>query len=193
MIDDLNPNDSQNSKLLITFPESKEDHRLQLVGINDSIFAIIHSPLESQGPIQLLCEDWSLVLLAPVKSKSDILISAINVICLSEITSEEGSVDVQASNRLVKFVNFSKPSEKVTEKGERGQFIFADDPAILLNCYRSFSGIVGDVRNKSPESISNAQQRFIGVLCALADKMNGNSEHLDFQRVLDIWKIAPKF
>lgn len=188
-MEDSKENGELGFKLLITFPESREDHRLQLVGINDAIFAVVHSPLESLGPIHLHCEDWSLVLLAPLKSKADIQISAINVICLSEIASEEGCVNVHASNRLVKFAPISQPSEKVTERGERGEFYFKDDPATLLYCYRLFNGIVGDVRNKSPEMITKAQQRFIAALCTLADKIEGNSENLNLQKVLDIWNI----
>ena len=70
-----NSNDFNQSdlKLQISFPKSDQDHRLQLVNINESIFAILHSPLESNGPINLYCEDWSLVLLAPIKSKTDLL------------------------------------------------------------------------------------------------------------------------
>jgi hypothetical protein len=193
MVDESNEKEELSSKMLITFPKSKEDHRLQLVGINDAVFAIVHSPLESQGPIHLHCEDWSLVLLAPLKSKSDIEISAVNVICLSEIVSDEGLVNIHASNKLVKFAPISKSDKKLTVKAVNGEFQFDDDPATLLYCYRLFQGIVADVRSESPEMISKAQQRFITALCMLSDKIKGNSASLDLKDVLEIWNIPPKF
>lgn len=177
------------TKLLITFPKSSEDHRLQLVGINGAIFAIVHSPLESQGPIQLLCEDWSLIFLAPLKSKSNILVSAINVICLSEIASEEGCVNIHASNRLVKFPDLFKPAEKVCEMGERGEFRLDDDPGAFLYFYRLFEGIVSDVRSGNPDLFSQAQQQFIAGLCTLADKIKESAADLDLDEVLSGWNI----
>lgn len=178
-----------NFKLQITFPKSTEDHRLQLVEINGSIFAIIHSPLESNGPIRLNCEDWSLVLLAPIKSKTNILISAINIICLNEIASEEGNVNIHASNRLVKFANMIKPSEKVCEMGENGEYQFDNDPGAFLHFYRLFDSIVSNVRDRNSNSLPDAQQKFILSLCSLADKMEEKSENLHLQKVLDIWKV----
>lgn len=186
---DLSANLQLNTKLLINFPKSSEDHRLQLVEINGVIFAIVHSPLESLGPIRLHCEKWSLVLLAPLKSKSNILVSAINVICLSEIASEEGRVNIHASNRLVKFPNLFKPAEKVCEMGERGEFQFDDDPAAFLYFYRLFEGIVGNARSKSQDLFSQAQQQFITGLCTLADKIKKKREKLDLVKVLSIWNI----
>ena len=186
---DLSENIEPRSKLLITFPESSEDHRLQLVGINGAIFAIVHSPLESLGPIRLYCEEWSLVLLAPLKSKSNILVSAINVICLSEIASEEGNVNIHASNQLIKFANAFKPAERVSEMGERDEFQFDDDPGALLYYYRLFEGIVSDVRKGSPDLLSQAQQQFIAGLCTLADKIKGKSESLDLHKVFSVWNI----
>ncbi len=176
------------SKLLITFPESSEDHRLQLVGMNGAIFAIVHSPLESLGPIRLHCEEWSLILLAPIKSKSNILISGINVICLSEIASDEGHVNIHASNQLVKFANLFKPPKKVNEMGERGEFQFDNDPGALLYYHRLFKSIIDDVRNGSSTLLS-AQQQFFAGLCTLADNMKGKTKNLDLQKVLDIWNI----
>lgn len=176
-------------KMQIAFPKSKEDHRLQLIEINGSIFAIVHAPLESLGPIRLYCEEWSLVLLAPIKSKTNILVSAKNIICLNEVVSEEGNVNLHASNRLVKFAHSMKPSEKVCEMGERGEFQFGDDPGAFLYYYRLFDGIVSSVRSESPDSISKAQQAFIMGLCTLADKIEGGSENLDLQKVLGIWDI----
>jgi hypothetical protein len=190
-MESLSENVQIDSKLLITFPKSSEDHRLQLVGINDAIFAIVHSSLESLGPIRLHCEDWSLVILAPLKSKSNILVSAINVICLSEIASEEGNVNIHASNRLVKFAHLFNPSEKVNEMGEKGEFQFDDDPGALLYYYRLFEGIVSSVRNGSPDLLPHAQQQFITALCTLADKIEGKPENLDLPKVLDIWNIPP--
>lgn len=183
-------NDMQlDAKLQIAFPKSSEDHRLQLVEINNSIFAIVHSPLESLGPICLNCEEWSLVLLAPIKSKTNILISAINIICLNEITSEEGNVNIHASNRLVKFAHMIKPPEKVCEMGERGEFQFDDDPGAFLHYYRLFDNIVSSIRNESPGSFSEAQQKFIMSLCTLADKIEGESENLNLHKVLGIWDV----
>lgn len=188
-MENLSENAQPGVKLLITFPQSSEDHRLQLVGINGSIFAIVHSPLESLGPIRLHCEKWSLVLLAPLKSKTNILVSAINVICLSEITSEEGNLNVHATNRLVKFADLFKPSEKVSEMGERGEFQFDDDPGTFLYYYRLFEGIVTSVRSGNPDLQSQAQQQFITALCTLADKIEGKPENLDLFKVLDIWGV----
>src|SRR5579872_7348909 len=91
------------TKLQIGFLKSNEDHRLQLIEINGSIFAIVHSPLESLGPINLHCEPWSLVLLAPIKSQTNIFISAINIICLNEVESKTGNVNIHATGRFVKF------------------------------------------------------------------------------------------
>ncbi|MES2200109.1 MAG: hypothetical protein V4489_08090 [Chlamydiota bacterium] len=176
-------------KLQIAFPKSKEDHRLQLVEVNGSIFAILHSPLESLGPIRLYCEEWSLVLLAPINSKTNILISAKNIICLNEITSEEGNVSIHASNRLVKFAHSIKPSEKICEMGEQGESQFNDDPGALLCYYQLFDAIVNSLHSGSTDSFSEAQQKFIMSLCALADKIVGGSENLNLQKVLDIWNI----
>lgn len=181
--------DLEGVRLEITFPKSSEDHRLQLVGINGAVFAILHSPLESLGPIRLHCEEWSLVLLAPLKSRSNIIVSAINLICLSEIASEEGNVNVHASNRLVKFADLFKPAEKVCEMGESGEFQFDNDPGAFLYYYRLFEGVVTNVRNGSPDLLTQAQQQFIAGLCTLADKIEGKPVNLDLRKVLGIWNI----
>ncbi len=186
---DLSDNEKLETKLLITFPKSSEDHRLQLVGINGAIFAIVYSPLESLGPIRLYCEEWSLVLLAPLKSKSDILVSAINVICLNEIVSEEGNINIHASNRLVKFAGLFNLPEKVS-RGERGEFQFVDDPGALLYYHRLFRSIVSSAHNGSSDSIFQAQQQFITVLCTLADKIGEKPKNLDLHEVLNIWNIS---
>jgi hypothetical protein len=175
--------------MLITFPKSDQDHRMQLIGINGAIFAILFSPLESLGPILLHCEEWSLILLAPLKSKSNILVSATNLICLSEISSEEGNINIHASNKLVKFSDLIKPSEKVCEMGEGGEFQFYDDPGAILSYYRLFEGIVSKIREGSSESLSQAQEQFIGGLCRLADKIEGSSGNLDLEKVFRIWNI----
>lgn len=177
------------AKLQIAFPKSKEDHRLQLVEINGSIFAIVYSPLESLGPIRLCCEEWSLVLLAPIKSKTNVLISAKNIICLNEIVSEEGNVNIHASNRLVKFAHSVSPREKICEMGERGEFRFDDDPGAFLYYYRLFDGIVSSLRSGNPDSFSEVQQNFITSLCTLADKIEGSPENLNLQKVLGVWGI----
>jgi|GEM_PF-1976330 len=189
MAETLSENIQLDIKLLISFPKSNEDHRLQLVGINGSIFAIVHSPLESLGPIRLHCEEWSLVLLAPLKSKSSILISAINIICLSEIASEEGNVNIHASNRLVKFPDLIKPAEKVCERGERGEFQLGDDLGSFLYFYRLFEGIVSNARSGSPDLLSQAQQQLVAGLCTLADKIKEKTEDLDLLNVLNVWNI----
>lgn len=172
----------------IIFPKCSEDHRLQLVNINGAIFAIVYSPLESLGPIRLYCEEWSLILLAPLKSKSNIVVTATNLICLSEIASEEGHVNVHASNRLVKFGDLFKPLEKVSEIGERGEFQLDADLGTVLYYYRLFEGIVTSIRDGSPDLISQAQQQFIAGLCTLADKI-GKDENLDLNKVLAGWNI----
>jgi hypothetical protein len=187
-MENFDKNAQFNTKLRINFPKSSEDHRLQLVEINSAIFAIVHSPLESDGPIRLDCEEWSVVLLAPLKSKANILVHAINVICLSEITSEEGNLNIHASNRLVKFAGLFKPKEKVSEMGERGEFEFGDDPGAFLYYYRLFEGIVSGVRSGNPD-FSQVQQQFITALCALADKIEERADNLDIAKVLDVWNI----
>lgn len=170
-------------KLQIAFPKSDEDHRLQLVGINGSIFAILFAPLESNGPINLFCETWSLILMAPIKSKQDITISAINVICLNEIESEGGSVNIQASNQLVKFAHL--PSEKRVERGEKGEFQFPDDPTLFMYFYRLFEGIIKEVDTTPAE----AQKKFIVAICGLGDQITGKPEKRELEKVLKLWGI----
>lgn len=174
-------------KLQVTFPKSSEDHRLQLVRINGSIFAILHSPLESNGPINLHCEDWSLVLLAPIKSKTNIEISAINVICLNEIESKEGIVHIQASNRLVKLTPYTIP-EKVFETAKHAVSQL-NDPAALLSCFQLFNKVINGAHGEGMSSFVEAQQTFITALCVLADKIDGKKGPLSIQPVLKIWGI----
>jgi len=181
--------ENPSTKVQISFPKSSEDYRLQLIAINGAVFAIIHSPLESQGPIRLQCEEWSLVLLAPIKSESNILISAINVICLSEITSEHESVNIHASHQLVKFANLIKGSKAVCEMGEKGEFQFDDDPGALLHYYRLFDDIVEQARQQNPDCLSQTQEKFISGLCTLADKIQKHPENLTLNKVFDVWKI----
>jgi len=142
-------NEKIDAKLQMGFPKCNEDHRLQLVEINGSMFAILHAPLESEGPIALHCEEWSLILLAPIKSKSNILISAINVICLSEIESKEGVINLHASNRLVKFAQLIK-SDKVSEMGECGEFEFD----YLKVFYVAFIPIPQNLRQRLSRNLS---------------------------------------
>lgn len=185
------PSNSQpTTKLHIAFPKSDEDHRLQLVEINGSIFAFLFAPLESLGPIRLLCEEWSLVLLAPIKSKTNIVISGINVICLNEIVSEEGNVNLHASNRLVRFADLVQPTEKLSEMGEKGEFHFDDDPGAFLHYYRLFESVVTSIHQKNPDAFAEAQQKFLVGLCTLADKIEGKPESLDLKQVLKIWGIS---
>ncbi len=182
-------NTQSNVQLQISFPKSNEDRRLRLININGSIFALIYCPLDSLGPIRLNCEDWSLILLAPVKSKTNILISAINIICLSEIVSEEGNVNVHASNRLIKFASLNGVPEKLCEMGENGEYSLDDDPGAFLHYYQLFDSIADKISDATPDSFSEAQQKFITALCSLAGKIEGNSEELTLRKVLDIWNI----
>ena len=178
------------ARLQIAFPKSSEDHRLQLVEINGAIFAILHSPLESQGPIRLLCEDWSLILLAPIKSETNILISAINVMCLNEIVSEGGSVNIHATHRLVTCAHLIKSGQmNVSLMAEHGEFDFDDDPGAFLFHYRLLNEIMSCARKGTQESFSEAQHKFMTSLCTLADKMEGKPENLNLRKVLDIWAI----
>jgi hypothetical protein len=188
-----NPRNPENSeqfdiKLQLAFPRSTEDRRLQLVKINDSIFAIVHFPLESDGPIQLYCDEWSLILLTPIKSKANIVISAINVICLNEIESKEGEVTIHAKNRLVKLAPL-KPVEKIHEIVEGKEYQFEDLGAIMYY-YRLFQGIVNDVHVNSPASMAQAQQKFLTGLCALAQKIEGAEDNLNLRKILDLWGVS---
>jgi hypothetical protein len=176
-----------NLKLQIVFPESNQDHRLQLVAINGVVFAIMYSPLESEGPIHLNCTEWSLILLAPIKSKTNVLISAANIVCLSEVVSEAGSVNVHASKMLVKLTR-SVEGEKVCEMGEKGEFVL-DDPGALMYCYRLFEKIVEGARNE--KLIADAQHQFISGLCTLAARAH-KTENLDMKKVLEFWDIPKK-
>lgn len=173
----------------VSFPKSSEDHRLQLVHINNSIFAILHSSLESEGPINLHCEDWSLILLAPIRSQTDINISAINVICLNEIESKEGNIHINASNRLVKLTPSLKPIEKVYETAYYQAVTQLNDPVTLLTCFQLFNKIMQGAREKSQTSFVEAQQNFIAVLCILAEKIEGTIDLLNIQPILEFWNI----
>lgn len=183
---DSDNNIQKNAKLEIIFPKSDQDHRLQLISINGSIFAIVFSALESQGPINLNCEEWSLILLAPIKSKANVDVTAINIICLNEIVSEEGNVNVQASDQLVKF---SKPSERSVETGGRGEAYFDEDAGALMYYYSLFNNILTNVHANTPESFAEAQQQFISSLCTLANKIEGSPENLNLDKVFSIWNI----
>lgn len=188
-----NPDENQlpiNAKLQIHFPKSSEDRRLQLIEINGSIFAIVHSPLESNGPINLFCENWSLILLSPIRSKVDISISGINVICLNDVISSEGTVDIQASNQLVNLSPSIQTSEKINLFGKQGQFQLDDDPATFLYYFKLFDKIVRGVHDANPDSFSEAQHSFLVSLCALAQKIEGKTEDLNIHKVLSFWEIA---
>ena len=178
-----------NIKMQIAFPKSDEDHRLQLVSVNGKLFAIFFGPLESKGPINLYCDGWSLILLSPVKSKSKIMIAADNIICLNEIVSEEGNVNLHASNQLVKFAHQVTSSENAIERGEKGEFQFSDDPTVFMYFYRLFESIVADVRNDAMDTIPEAQKNIIVALCALSDKINGKQEQRNLQKALEFWGI----
>ncbi len=176
-------------ELSVTFPSCSEDHRLQLVEINGAIFAIVHAALASDGPINLNCHEWNLVLLAPIKSKVDVNISGVNIIILGEIQSEEGSVNIEASNKLVKFAASKMAPEKLRETGKQGEFNLGDDPGAYIHFVRSFTNIVISSRNE--DTLVDAQEEFIKAICLLAGKIEKKSEILNVQRVLGIWGIPP--
>ncbi len=180
---------SNNIPLHISFPKSSEDHRMRLVEINGSIFAILFAPLESEGPIRLNCEKWSLVLLAPLKSKTNILVSAINLLCLSEIESQEGMVNLHASNRLVRFTPINEQETKLCEMGETGESYLEEDSGALLYYYQLFEEIVTQIHLDTPNAFADAQQKFITALCALAQKIEEEAEPLSLQKILATWKI----
>lgn len=181
--------DHFNVKLQIAFPKSSEDHRLQLVQINGAVFAILHSPLESNGPINLNCQDWSLVLLSPIRSKTHVEITAINIICLNEVKSEEGDVTIQASNRLVQLTPGIKHSESSIAVGENGQFLLDDDPGAFLKYFKLFNKIVSGARDENPDSLKETHQNFILGLCALAEMIEGKTIDLDLHKILAFWEI----
>jgi hypothetical protein len=183
-------NQKPDVKLEIAFPRSDKDYRIQLVKINNSIFAIVHSPLESQGPIHLDCPDWSLVLLSPIKSKVGVEISAINLICLNTIESQESNIKLNALNRLVKFGEVLKPSANLTETAEGGVFHVTDELGSGFYFHQLFHGIIKSIHSDTPEAVSEAQQDFITCLCAVAGKMEKTTDLLDLQKVLNIWNIA---
>jgi hypothetical protein len=173
-----------NQILKIGFPRSTEDHRLQLVDVNGSVFAIVHSALESNGPIRLNCEEWSLVLLAPIKSQANIFITAINVIRLNTVESSEGIGNMSASNQLV---GFAPPLKQVAfETGLKGERQFIDDPAGLLTYSQLFRKVVKDSHT---DNLPEAQKHFMMCLCAIANKIEPNGEDLNLQRVFGIWDI----
>lgn len=182
---------SHHAKLQIFFPKSNEDHRLQLIDINGAIFAILFSALESKGQIRLNCEDWSLILLAPIKSQADVVISAINIICVNDIQSQEGTVSIEASNQLVKITPSIKSSDRVIVSGKEGEFQFDDDPGSFIYYFQLFNKIVSEVRKDDPASFIEAQKKFILCLCALAQKLEGQLQELTIHRVLELWKIPP--
>lgn len=179
-----------NLKLQIAFPKSDEDHRLQLIKIDEAIFAIVHSPLESNGPIQLKCEEWSLILLSPIKSKTNIVISAINLICLNEIESQEGLINIHTSKHFVKFGPLIKPSEKTSTITGGGEYQFDSDVGAVLYYYRLYQEVINDIHTGTPESLAKAQQQFITSLCAIAAKIENDSKELNLQKVLHFWGIS---
>lgn len=181
----------QDTRLKISFPKSSEDHRLQLIEINGSIFAIFYSELESNGPINLHCEEWSLFLLAPIKSKADIQISGKNIFCFNEIQSEEASVNVHAANRLVKMTPLIQPQERLDAWGKKGESDLTNDPSTFFNYFQALHKIVTQIHEKTPESFAEAQNTFLTILYALAGKVEGKMENLNIHRVLGIWDIPP--
>lgn len=173
-----------NIKLEIFFPKSDQEHRLQLVSINGAIFALFFAPLESNGPIHLYCDDWSVVLLSPIKSDKEIVVSAINIISLNDFMSKENEVMLTASKRLVKVA----PSKEVQESAEKGVFHLDDDPGAILGLFKLFETTLHHIRGDAP-NLKEAQISFVTSLCKLADKIEGKGRDLDLKQVLEIWGI----
>ncbi|MDN3506670.1 MAG: hypothetical protein P0S96_05530 [Simkaniaceae bacterium] len=179
-------------ELKVTFPKSSEDSRLQLAEINGSIFAILHSSLESDGPINLYCEEWNLILLAAVKSKKKVAISAINLICLNEITSESGEIFIHTSKRFVNLVEPQSPPRKDFEVFAQDEDTLYDQMGALLYHHQAFKDIISKARSKKSSAIAEAQKTFIASLCALADKVTGGVKELTIPKVLKFWGIINK-
>lgn len=177
------------SQLKISFPESSEDNKLQLVDINGSIFAIIHSPLESHGPIHLNCEDWNLILLAPIKSDADIVISGEHIICLSEISSKKEKVKIHASNKLVSFISMKNASGNKFDVQALKKIQFDDDHSTILHLVQLLQGVVLSARSADPSSIAQAQKNFVVALCTLSHKVKGTDKNLTLKECLDVWDV----
>lgn len=179
--------ENSNIKLQVAFPKSDQDHRLQLVAVNSSIFAIIHAPLQSDGDINLNCEDWNLILLSPINSKKKVQISAINLFCFSEIAAQE-EIEIAVSKRLVTFSSPQSP-KKVHESIGVEKSSFGDDPACLLQQVKLLNGLLTCIHDSNPDALLEAQTRFITFLCTLAEKIEGNQQKLNIQNVLTFWNI----
>lgn len=173
----------------IVFPKSSKDRYLQLVGINGSVFAIVHSPLESNGPIHLQCDDWSLILLAPIKSKSDVIIEGINVIRLNSVESIEGNASITASNQLVNISSTIKAGLGFSEVAKCGEHRLDDESGTLMNYLKLFYDIVKNIYTDTPDSISEAQSKFISSLCTLMAKAKGKKEGMTMHQILGFWDI----
>lgn len=193
-MDKSQKDDQQKEKLQISFPRSDQDKKLQLVDINGSIFALVFAPLESKGPIKLDCKDWSLILLSPIKSNADVAISAINVLCFNEIDSQDGTVNLQASNLLLKFAPTIKKTEKINEKGARGTHNLSNDPASFVHYYKLYEAIISATREgtMTPEVFLELQQKFLLSLCAIAAQFEKEKENLTLKKVLSLWGIKPQ-
>ncbi len=161
----------------ISFPSSEEDHRLQLVLVNDAIFAILFAPLESKGPIQLHCEEWNLILLAPIKSKKEVVVRAENIARFATIESETEEVRVEANKELV---DLSPDSLQKTVESDADFFV---------NYFQLCQKIVQKAREDSSEALAEAQKRVLTALCLLAQKASGKQKELTIEGVLDFWGI----
>ncbi len=181
------PSQPSGIKLFISFPKTKEDHRLQLVKINDSIFAIFHTKLESDGPINLQCEDWNLVLLAPIKSKEEVHIAGKNIICLNEIISEAKKVQLSTTDQLL-CLTPQPPYFSVNENVEQFHHL-EDDAAAFLYYYQLFSKLVAMCKDKKNSSVEQMQKEFLTGLCGLAAKAIDGSGDVDLFDILKFWKI----
>ena len=186
----LSTSETENCKISINFPKSSEDHRIQLFEINGAVFAIVFAPLESTGPINLLCEKWSLILLAPIKSASSIKISADTIICLSDISSDEGSIDIHADGYFIKYSQSTGSNKELKTTAKKGVFNYSDDPGYLLFLYRQFEDVVLSIRSGTPESASKAQNNIITALCTLADKISDKKEDMTIRKAIEKWGIA---
>lgn len=177
------------SNLKISFPESSEDNKLQLVDINGSIFAIFISPLESNGPIHLNCEDWNLILSTPIKSEQDVVISGNHIVCLSDISSNEENVQINADNLLVSFTSLKNSSGKRFKSRALKKVQFIDDHSSVLSFSQLIYSVVTGARSGDPSSISEAQKNFVVILCMLAHKIKKTDKNLSLKECLDVWNI----
>lgn len=179
-----------NLNLWISFPSCDEDHRLQLVDVNGTMFAVLFGPLSSEGPINLQCEDWNLILVAPIRSAADVHIQGVNVACLGQVESTGGQVSIEAAQRLIYHgASVESRLPRRCEGGlgewfaEPGDGLFADLQQLLMK-------MVPLAREGTKEAQEEARQRFLSALCALAQWTAADrSKELSMLRVMETWGI----